>query len=152
MTERTFSGAAYDPELDQRRLALQIERIRRLCADGAWRTLREMKTELEILYAPTYFPEASISANLRNLRKPGFCYRVEKRRRAGARGPGSGLFEYQLLPPLALEDPQREMFGGEKKEAGERMPVANRASATSEHDAKGREEFFRAARRIAGLQ
>lgn len=70
-----FDGPAYDPELDQDRLAGQILRIFRLMADGLWRTLEEIHFE-------TGDPQASISAQLRHLRKPRFgAHQVEKRRR-----------------------------------------------------------------------
>jgi hypothetical protein len=94
----TFRGAAYVPRLDRARLSVQIERIRSYMLGVEWRTLREIKAALEVLYATTVFPESSISAQLRNLRKPGFSYRL-LRRRAGVRGLGAGIWGYLLLPP-----------------------------------------------------
>lgn len=133
-----FRGAAYAPSLDKARLALQIERIRSYMLGVEWRTLREIKTALEVIYAPAVFPESSISAQLRNLKKPGYSYRLLKRRRAGVRGPGAGIFEYLLLPPAPSEN------------AHARTPEAIRLDAGSEpDDQKGREEFLREARRIA---
>lgn len=138
-TGPNFTGAAYDPELDQRRLALQIERVRLHMLTVEWITLRELKLALEKKFAPALFPESSLSAQLRNLRKPGYSYRLLKRRRAGAHGPGNGIFEYRLLRPEP--QPQLGLFAEGKK------------SVSSEpNDGKGRDEFFRAARRIAGLQ
>lgn len=59
---------------------------------GAWLTLREIA-------ALTRYGEASISAQLRHLRKP-LCggYAVEKQRRGD---PGDGVWEYQLWRPVA---------------------------------------------------
>lgn len=82
-------GPAYDREIDEPRLTDQREMIRRLMLDGVWRTLFEISAVLEQ-------PEASVSAQLRHLRKAQFgSYRVEKRRRAEA-----GLWEYRVLPPV----------------------------------------------------
>jgi hypothetical protein len=93
---RTFAGAGYVPRLDRRRLSLQIERIRSyMLVVGEWRTLREIEGALEQTYAPAFFPESSISAQLRNLKKPPYSCQLLKRRRAGAHG----LWEYRLLPP-----------------------------------------------------
>lgn len=89
-----FNGPDYDPSLDHARLTIQIERIRTLMIDGAWRTL----AEIEVM---TGDPPASISAQLRHLRKERFgSWVVEKQRRGD---PADGLYEYRLLPP----DPNR---------------------------------------------
>lgn len=141
----TFSGAAYDPDLDRRRLSLQIERVRVHMLSVEWVTLRELRLALEEKFSPALFPEASCSAQLRNLRKPEYSYRLLKRRRAGAHGPGNGIFEYRLLGP----EPQSQLGLFAEKKKGP-TPAASRVE--SEPDGKGREEFFRAARRIAGLQ
>ncbi len=83
-----FNGPAYDHDKDQARLTGQIERIRDLMLDGRWRTLPEIE-------AATGDPQASISAQLRHLRKRRFgSHTVEKRRRGG---DGSGLWEYRVL-------------------------------------------------------
>ena len=83
----TTFGPAYDAALDRERLQRQTQRIRdcMLLASDAnrWKTLREIE-EL------TGYPQASISAQLRHLRKPAFGgYIVRKRRRDRA-----GLWEY----------------------------------------------------------
>lgn len=83
-----FNGPAYDPALDRDRLSGQIQRIFELVRDGQWRTLSEIA-------ATTGDPEASVSAQLRHLRKPRFgAYVVEKRRRGLET---AGLWEYRLL-------------------------------------------------------
>jgi hypothetical protein len=92
-TEMDFNprsaGPAYDPELDQKRLTGQINDIFQLMKDGKYRTLREIEDE-------TNHPSASISAQLRHLRKPEFgSHTVDKRRRAGLEE--NGVWEYQLL-------------------------------------------------------
>jgi hypothetical protein len=83
-----FDGPDYVPELDQVRLTGQIKRVFDLMRDGRWRTLTEISVR-------TGDPEASISAQLRHLRKERFgSHVVEKRRR----GEGTmGLFEYRLI-------------------------------------------------------
>jgi hypothetical protein len=81
----------------------QLEMIRDLMLAagrrGSWMTLEEIAALTEI-------GEASVSAQLRHLRKPQHgCYRVEKRRRAaegdGARRRdfGEAMWEYRVLPP-----------------------------------------------------
>jgi hypothetical protein len=140
----SFSGAGYEPQLDRARLTLQVERIRRYMFGVEWRTLREIKTALEDIHAPAVFPESSISAQIRNLKKRPYSCRPLKRRRAGVRGPGAGIWEYRLLPPMQIENADI---------AHERAPDAIRADAGSEPDDKrGREEFFLEVRRIASLE
>jgi hypothetical protein len=137
----TIAGAGYDPQFDRARLALQVERVRVFMLRVEWRTLREIKTALEDLYAPAVFPESSISAQLRNLKKPGYSCRLLKRRRAGIHGPGAGIWEYRLLPPAQTENAEIAL---------ERAPDTIHVDAGSEpDDERGREEFLREARRIA---
>jgi hypothetical protein len=87
-TELTFPGSDYVAEHDQIRLTGQILRVFNLMKDGKFRTLHEIE-------AATGDPQASISAQLRHLRKDRFGgYQVNKRRRGD---PKQGLFEYQLI-------------------------------------------------------
>lgn len=82
-----FDGPDYNSELDQKRLRGQIQKIHNLMIDGIWRTLNEIEKI-------TGFPQASISAQLRHLRKKRFgCYNVNKQRRGEGK---KGLFEYKL--------------------------------------------------------
>lgn len=82
-----FDGPDYDKAKDNARLSGQILRIFELMKDGRWRTLSEIEAE-------TGDPAASVSAQLRHLRKPRFgSHTVEKRSR-GERE--RGLFEYKL--------------------------------------------------------
>ena len=83
-----FGGPEYDPALDEERLTKQMGRVYACMIDGKWRTLGE-------ICQITGDPEASISAQLRHLRKPSFGAYLVKRRRRGDRK--NGLFEYQLL-------------------------------------------------------
>lgn len=95
MSDQHFNGPAYDHAVDQPRLMRQHERVREAMRDGAWRTLDEI-AEM------TKDPAASISAQLRHLRKPRFgSWIVEKR----ARGDRlRGLYEYRLLPSVLTGD------------------------------------------------
>ena len=82
-----FDGATYTEEQDQRRLTGQILRVFSLMKDAQWRTLAEIEQI-------TGDPQASISAQLRNLRKERFgWHNVEKRHRGVLQ---QGLFEYRL--------------------------------------------------------
>lgn len=86
-----FNGPEYDPERDKLRLSRQHDRVRSCMEDGVWRTLPEI-AQL------TGDPPASISAQLRHLRKPRFgAWTVERRSRGG------GLFEYRITRPLEPE-------------------------------------------------
>lgn len=86
-----FAGAVYDPAMDDKRLEKQMGRVWTLMIDGGWRTLPEIK-------AATGDPEASISAQLRHLKKTRFgSHRLEKRPRGDRK---AGLYEYRILPPL----------------------------------------------------
>ena len=81
-----FEGPANGRDFD--RLCGQLKRIHDLMCDGLWRSLAEIELE-------TGDPQASISAQLRNLRKMRFgAHDVRKRRRSE-----SGTWEYRLSPP-----------------------------------------------------
>lgn len=84
-----FNGPYYDPAYDQNRLTKQIGRVYQLMSDGKWRTLREIADG-------TGDPEASVSAQLRHLRKQRFgSYEIDLRSRGNR---SDGLWEYKLLP------------------------------------------------------
>ncbi len=57
-----FVGSDYTPELDDERLDKQIDRVKKACRSGVPMTLAAIAKE-------TGDPEASISAQLRHLRK-----------------------------------------------------------------------------------
>ena len=83
-----FDGPAYEPEHDQVRLTGQCLRVFNCMRDGRWRTLSEIE-------AITGDPQASISAQLRHLRKDRFGgHEVERQRRGDQ---SAGLHEYRLL-------------------------------------------------------
>jgi len=85
-----FNGPSYDHGTDSERLTKQHASIRELMLDGVWRTLREIE-------AATGYASASVSAQLRHLRKPRFgSYIVEKRHRGA---PALGHYEYRVLRP-----------------------------------------------------
>lgn len=77
-------GTVYDPLKDRKRLNKQAQATYNLMADGKWRTLTEMAAALG-------YPEASLSARLRDFRKSRFGgYSVNRKRIEG------GLYAYQL--------------------------------------------------------
>ena len=93
-----FGGTTYDPAQDRDRLGRQLRATLHLMRDGHWHTLEDLSVAVgALLNAPA--PEASVSARLRDLRKEKFGGWVVERRRFR---PGSGLYEYRLLPPLHL--------------------------------------------------
>lgn len=83
-----IDGSTYDAKFDADRLGDQSRRVWELMRDGNWRTLREISVAV-------CSPEASVSARLRDLRKPRWGgWVVERRRRGEAE---RGLFEYRVL-------------------------------------------------------
>lgn len=81
----TFAGSDYDHGRDSERLERQHERVLRVMQDGQQHTLAGIS---EI----TGDPPASISAQLRHLRRPEFgAHQIEKTYL------GAGLYAYQLV-------------------------------------------------------
>jgi hypothetical protein len=83
----SFDGQTFDPSRDASRLQKQLASVKALMlADGSWRTLGEIEQI-------TGYPQASVSARLRDLRKPRFgSYVVERK------SLGGGLNVYRVLP------------------------------------------------------
>lgn len=85
MTDLRFNGPDYVPKRDKSRLTRQHNIIMELMSDGVFRTLRTIE-----LY--TNQPQASISAQLRHLRKARFGSHTVNKRHIS-----NGIFEYQLI-------------------------------------------------------
>ena len=83
-----FDGPAYEPAHDQARLSGQIARVWTVMGDRSWRTLNEIASL-------TGDPPASVSAQLRHLRKERFGGHTIERQARGDRG--DGLWEYRLI-------------------------------------------------------
>ncbi len=87
-----FDGATYEPSRDHERLTGQKQRIFDLMKDGQWRTLEQISEATDT-------PQASVSARLRDFRKPKFGghqvdrYYVEK-----------GLFMYRVIENKRAEE------------------------------------------------
>ena len=92
-----FDGAAYDPTRDKERLTGQLNRVYEAVTEGRWLTLSGIASR-------TGDPEASISAQLRNLRKPRFGAYDIRRRRAGNR------FEYTCVGKQREKNRQESLF------------------------------------------
>jgi hypothetical protein len=97
-----FNGEAYNQLLDHARLTKQHERIKSAMLDERWRTLDEIAQI-------TGDPAASISAQLRHLRKPRFGSHVVEKRRRG--DPSLGLYEYRVLRPRTAPNFDQEGQG-----------------------------------------
>lgn len=81
-----FAGSDYQPMRDDVRLTGQLLRIWNVVSDQRWRSLDEIARA-------TGDPPASISAQLRHLRKERFgAHTVEKEYL------GDGLYRYRVLP------------------------------------------------------
>lgn len=103
--EFRFDGATLRPELDHKRLSGQLSRVWTLCRDGRWRTLGEIAST-------TGSPESSVSARLRDLRKMRFGGHLVDRRHRGE--PGSGLYEYRVIPNPRTEGRLEELFRAQR--------------------------------------
>lgn len=90
----TYHGKTFDPARDEERLNEQMVRVYRAMIDQQWHSLYEIS-------AHTGDPVQSISARLRDLRKPAFGgFTVERRRRNGS----DAVWEYRMLPgPVEAE-------------------------------------------------
>lgn len=81
----TFDGSNYEHERDNERLTKQYLTIFNFMKDGKFRTLKEIESYVN-------YPQASISAQLRHMRKERFgAHTVNKNYL------GNGLYQYQLL-------------------------------------------------------
>jgi hypothetical protein len=79
-----FDGETYDHERDSERLTKQARGVWLVISDRQWYTLAALEGR-------TGYPQASISARLRDFRKPRFgAHTIERR------CMGGGLFEYRL--------------------------------------------------------
>lgn len=82
-----FDGDSYDSNRDRSRLSLQLERVRTILGDGGWHTLPELEERLG-------HPQASISARLRDLRKPKHGSNDIQREYVA-----NGLWRYRMVRP-----------------------------------------------------
>ena len=80
-----FNGSDYNHDRDHHRLGNQLEKIYNLMKDGGFRTLQEISTV-------TGEPPASISAQLRHLRKERFGKNTINKHYLG-----EGLYSYQFI-------------------------------------------------------
>lgn len=88
MFDLLFGGDTYNPEKDGQRLATQLYQVKKLMADGQWRSLFDISHAVNA-------PESSVSARLRDLRKTKFGgHTVERKRIHG------GTYLYRVI----LED------------------------------------------------
>ena len=107
-----FDGETYNPALDKERLTRQLDFVREVMLDARWRTLHDISTL-------TGYPEASVSARIRDLRKTRFGgHEVQRRRRT------KGTFEYRVLAREET-DQQRIPWGELPEDAARRggLPV-----------------------------
>lgn len=86
---RAFDGVTYEPDQDRHRLNKQYRDVWAAMSDGQPHTLYELSQR-------TGHPEQSISARIRDFRKPRNGSHVVERHRVDG-----GLFEYTLKPNVA---------------------------------------------------
>lgn len=92
-----FGGTTYSEEHDKDRLKKQLHHVKSTMSDGKWRTLGCLEGILG-------YPQASISARLRDLRKSKFGHHLVERERVPG---GNGLYRYRVI---LNKNPQMEMF------------------------------------------
>lgn len=85
MKNHYFDGSDYQPRRDDSRLSVQYIRIFEFMKDGQYRTLKEISDN-------TNDPEASISAQLRHMRKERFGGHTVNKIYIK-----NGLYTYQLI-------------------------------------------------------
>lgn len=85
LPEKAFDGKTYEASRDFQRLGEQAKRVFKAMADGGWSTLHQLAQD-------TGDPEASISARLRDFRKPKWGGFTIEREYAG-----NGLHRYRLV-------------------------------------------------------
>lgn len=91
-----FDGETFDEERDGERLNSQFERVRELMLDGEWRTLEAISTAVG-------YPTHSVSARLRDLRKPKFGGFAVHREYVS-----DGLWRYRVLAPPPPETSEQD--------------------------------------------
>lgn len=95
---RSFDGETYNPKLDGKRLTSQLDRVREFMLIGSDYRKNDLwgYMTLSDIAGLLCYPESSVSARLRDLRKPKFGgYIVELRRKQGCKG----TWEYRVLRP-----------------------------------------------------
>jgi hypothetical protein len=85
-----FDGVTFDDKKDGARLNKQLRKVFDLMSDGRWRTLDEISSSVGA-------PMQSVSARLRDLRKPKHGSHTIERKSLG-----KGLFSYRLIPSSFL--------------------------------------------------
>ena len=84
MPPSSFSGDTFVSSRDESRLTAQLVQVAAAMSDGQWHTLAELSSRVGA-------PEASVSARLRDLRKPRFgAYIIERQY------VERGLFKYRM--------------------------------------------------------
>lgn len=84
-TAKVFNGSDYNHARDSKRLTKQYDEVFNLMKDGLYRTLYEIERELG-------YPQSSISAQLRHMRKERFGSHTINKQYLG-----DGLYKYQLI-------------------------------------------------------
>lgn len=77
-------GVTFEPKRDTQRLNRQAQDVFNFMSDGRWHTLADISNK-------TGHPEASVSARLRDLRKPKFGSFIVERRALS-----KGLWQYRM--------------------------------------------------------
>lgn len=87
---QNFDGETFEPKLDAQRLGSQLKAVEATLLKGEWYSIPQLA--LALRKRGINCREASISARIRDLRKPKFGGYTVERSRAGK----DGLFEYRI--------------------------------------------------------
>src|SRR5688572_12420258 len=94
--KRKFHGADFVESRDQSRLERQIDRIFNVMKDGVWRSVDEIAELTKDETTGFAYKATSISAQLRNLKKPENGSHTLNRRHEG-----NGFYRFQIIPSEA---------------------------------------------------
>jgi hypothetical protein len=84
-------GDTFGRKQDGERLTTQYQRVEAIMADGYWRTLPGICTEIHKRFPGSHYAETAISARLRDMRRRGWKVEHERIR------ANSGLYQYRAV-------------------------------------------------------
>lgn len=97
----TFGGYTFSETLDGDRLRIQLHAVWNFMFDEHWDTLHSISVAVGA-------PEASVSARLRDFRKPKFGGHIVERQRIPN---GNGLHIYRLRKRSPVDGAEEDMMG-----------------------------------------
>lgn len=84
-------GDTFNRKQDGEHLTTQYQRVETIMADGYWRTIPNIGTELRKRFPGSHYAETAISARLRDMRRRGWKVEHDRIR------ANSGLYQYRAV-------------------------------------------------------